>query len=116
MCKKCNYSICQRPDCKIISESVLCRDKRSNSLANSSSTIFKNGKNVPTITSKIGDETNPMSQQILPVKEIKPCFSYRMRSSSDSELKNSNNESKVISLRLEFFLKIVYLIPIIKGN
>lgn len=84
---------------------ILCRTRRGSdsSLASSVSTFFKRNNNsgsnsgLPSINS-IDEEllvvkSMSISQQILPLIEIKPCFSYRMRSVSDSELKNANSES-----------------------
>jgi len=99
VCKKCNYTICTRYECKDISKQILCRKRRGSdsSLASSVSTFLKSQKSVglPSIDSvddiSMGDPIR--SEQILPLKEIKPCFSYRMRSSSDSEIKNASNDT-----------------------
>lgn len=97
VCKKCNYSICQSLDCMQVSESLLCKGlKRRNSLSNSiSSSLLNFGKNARFLNSSISsneDLLNVVSEQILPVTEIRPSFTNRLRSSSDSELKNGTND------------------------
>lgn len=135
VCKKCNHIVCQRNECRLSSDQFVCRYRRGSdsSLASSVSTLFS-GKSTKTgnsnssrisSTGSIDEVTSspvvpdqsvyPTSEQILPLKEIKPCFSYRMRSSSDSELKNAdqlkktdlNNNNNVTSEF--FFIKIILI-------
>jgi hypothetical protein len=101
VCKKCNYSICTRSECKVLSGQILCRKRRGSdsSLTSSVSTFLKSQKGLLPSIESVDDIVmgSPISEQILPLKEIMPCFSYRMRSSSDSEIKNASNDAGEIN-------------------
>lgn len=97
-------------ECLDDSSKLICKSSKRRPSLSGSLSIFNFGKSL-TSGSMIGAETDlsmsfsgygdmmdfSNSEQILPVTEIKPCFSYRMRSSSDSEIKSSpaNNANKV---------------------
>jgi hypothetical protein len=98
-----------------MSEQILCRPKKLNSITNSPSSLFKNNKKTYNNTEETYppvEKIYPISEQILPITEIKPCFSYRLRSLSNGELKfkSSDIEEFRIKVNLLFFIKVSFII------
>lgn len=105
-CVKCDYIMCQRNECRSKSELIVCAPHRIFNIHNVSSTgaasvaIAKPDLELGRPESPIKENSIIISQQILPVNQLKVSIPSRDRSRSETELNMFGNQKLAVSIGL----------------